>query len=223
METITITAEARATLRKGLGALRRNGYLPAIIYGAVTEPIPVQLHAHHTSQILNRLQGTALIELNLDGEVYQTVVREIQRDVLTGNLLHVDLMAVAMDQVISMTVPIQLVGDSPATSTGEFAIIPGTNEVEVECLPEHIISSIEVSVEALSELGNVLTIADLVIPAEITVLTDVEEVIARVAYAGLAEEEEEEEMLEIDAEDVEVIDKRMDTTEEDASVEESGE
>ena len=221
METITMTVETRTTLRKGLGALRGSGYLPGIVYGDATDPIPVQLNEHRASQILNRLQGTALIELDIEGKVYQTVVREIQRDVLSGKILHVDLMAVAMDQVISMTVPIQLIGDSPAAATGELAVVTSLTEVEVECLPEHIVGSVEASVESLSELGDVLTVSDLVVPDEITVLRDQEEVIARVAYAGLVEEEEEEEVLEIDAEDVEVIDRGREDPDETEEAEDS--
>lgn len=215
METITMTGETRVTLRKGLGALRRSGYLPGVMYGAGTAPIPLQLKENHASQILNRLQGTVLIDLNLDGNVYKTVVREIQRDVLSGGVLHVDLMAVAMDQVLSMTIPIHLVGEAPAAATGEFAVITGLNEIEVECLPADIISSVEANVDSLSEMGDVLTVKHLVLPDEITVLTEQEEVIARVSYAFSVEEEEEEEVSEIDAEDVEVIEKGREYSEED--------
>ena len=223
METITMTVETRTTLRKGLGALRDSGYLPGIVYGDIADPIPVQLNQQHASQILNRLQGMALIELNIEGKVYPTVVREIQRDVLNGNILHVDLMVVAMDQVISMTVPIQLIGESPAAATGELAVVPSLTDVEVECLPEHIVSSVEASVEGLSELGDVLTVSDLVVPDEVTVLRDQEEVIARVAYAVRVEEEEDEEALEIDAEDVEVIDRGKEDAEETEEAEDSEE
>ena len=173
-------------------------------------PVALQLPAHESGQILTRLQGTVLIDLEVDGQNHTTIVREVQRDVLTGHPLHVDFMAVDMEQVLTITVPISLVGESPAVATGEYTVMTSLYDLEVECLPKDMINIIEVSVDGLTDLGDSILVSDVIVPEGIKILTDLEEAVARVAYAGIVEveeEEEEEEGLELDAEDVEVIEK----------------
>jgi hypothetical protein len=102
-----------------------------------------------------------------------------------------------------------LVGESPAVVTGEYAVMAGISEVEVECLARDMVNSLEIGVEILDKLGDTLTVADLNAPLGVTILSDSEDTVARVVYAGIleTEEEEQEEDLELDAEDVEVIEK----------------
>ena len=209
MESTLLKAQTRTIISKGLNRLRRDGLLPGVLYGSNTDPVSLQLPAHEAGQILIRLQGTVLIDLEVDGQTHTTIVRELQRDVLSGYPVHVDFMVVDMEQVLTIMVPINLVGESPAVATGEYAVMTSLYELEVECLPKDIINIIEVSVEGLTDLGDTILVSDVVVPEGINILTDLEEAVARVAYAGIVEEEEEEEEegLELDAEDVEVIEK----------------
>ena len=210
MESTLLKAQTRTVITKGLNRLRRDGLLPGILYGTDMNPVALQLPAHEAGQILTRLQGTVLIDLEVDGKNHTTIVRELQRDVLTGHPLHVDFMAVDMEQVLTITVPINLVGESPAVATGEYTVMTSLYDLEVECLPKDMINIIEVSVDGLTDLGDSILVSDVIVPEGIKILTDLEEAVARVAYAGIVEveeEEEEEEGLELDAEDVEVIEK----------------
>ncbi len=209
MDTASLSAQRRTIVRKGLNQLRREGMLPAVLYGPAMEAVPLQLQAHEAGQLLTRMHGTVLIDLLVDGKKHTAIVRELQRDVLRGDLLHVDFMAVAMDQTLTIMVPITLVGEAPAVATGEYAVMAGITEVEAECLVRDMVNSLEIGVDTLTELGDTLTVADLTAPSGVTILTDPEDTVARVAYAGIleTEEEEEEEALELDAEDVEVIEK----------------
>jgi large subunit ribosomal protein L25 len=210
MESTLLKAETRVVIGKGLNRLRRDGLLPGVLYGSNMDPVALQLPAHEAGQLLTRLQGTVLIDLEVDGQTHTTIVRELQRDVLRGDPVHVDFMAVDMEQVLNIRVPISLVGESPAVATGEYAVMTSLYELEVECLPKDIINIVEVSVEGLTDLGDTILVSDVVVPEGINILTDLEEAVARVAYAGIVEveeEEEEEEGLELDAEDVEVIEK----------------
>ena len=217
MESTSLKAQTRTVISKGLNRLRRDGLLPGVLYGSNVDPVALQLPAHEAGQLLTRLQGTVLIDLEVDGQTHTTIVRELQRDVLRGNPVHVDFMAVDMEQVLNIMVPINLVGESPAVATGEYAVMTSLYELEVECLPKDIINIIEVSVEGLTDLGDTILVSDVVVPEGINILTDSEEAVARVAYAGIVEveeEEEEEEGLELDAEDVEVIEKGKGTDDE---------
>ena len=210
MESTSLKAQTRTVISKGLNRLRRDGLLPGVLYGSNVDPVALQLPAHEAGQLLTRLQGTILIDLEVDGQTHTTIVRELQRDVLRGHPVHVDFMAVDMEQVLTIMVPINLVGESPAVATGEYTVMTSLYELEVECLPKDIINIVEVSVEGLTELGDTILVSDVVVPEGINILTDLEEAVARVAYAGIIEveeEEEEEEGLELDAEDVEVIEK----------------
>ena len=210
MESTLLKAETRVVIGKGLNRLRRDGLLPGVLYGSNMDPVALQLPAHEAGQLLTRLQGTVLIDLEVNGQTHTTIVRELQRDVLRGDPVHVDFMAVDMEQVLNIRVPISLVGESPAVATGEYAVMTSLYELEVECLPKDIINIVEVSVEGLTDLGDTILVSDVVVPEGINILTDLEEAVARVAYAGIVEveeEEEEEEGLELDAEDVEVIEK----------------
>jgi len=210
MESTSLKAQTRTVITKGLNRLRRDGLLPGVLYGSNVDPVALQLPAHEAGQLLTRLQGTVLIDLEVDGQTHTTIVRELQRDVLRGHPVHVDFMAVDMEQVLTIMVPINLVGESPAVATGEYAVMTSLYELEVECLPKDIINIVEVSVEDLTDLGDTILVSDVVVPEGINILTDLEEAVARVAYAGIIEveeEEEEEEGLELDAEDVEVIEK----------------
>ena len=217
MESTSLKAQTRTVISKGLNRLRRDGLLPGVLYGSNVDPVALQLPAHEAGQLLTRLQGTVLIDLEVDGQTHTTIVRELQRDVLRGNPVHVDFMAVDMEQVLNIMVPINLVGESPAVATGEYAVMTSLYELEVECLPKDIINIIEVSVEGLTDLGDTILVSDVVVPEGINILTDLEESVARVAYAGIVEveeEEEDEEGLELDAEDVEVIEKGKGTDDE---------
>ena len=217
MESTSLKAQTRTVISKGLNRLRRDGLLPGVLYGSNVDPVALQLPAHEAGQLLTRLQGTVLIDLEVDGQTHTTIVRELQRDVLRGDPIHVDFMAVDMEQVLNIRVPISLVGESPAVATGEYAVMTSLYELEVECLPKDIINIIEVSVEGLTDLGDTILVSDVGVPEGINILTDLEESVARVAYAGIddvEEEEEEEEGLELDAEDVEVIEKGKGTDDE---------
>ncbi len=117
MQTTSLTAEHRTAVRKGLGPLRRNGYLPAVLYGADKSPVPIQLNSRETSKTINRIAGTVLIDLHLDGQVRKTLLREIQRNFVTDEILHIDFYEVAMDRVMRVSIPVRLVGTSPAVAT----------------------------------------------------------------------------------------------------------
>lgn len=218
MDKTLLKAEKRNVIGKGIKKLRRDGWLPAILYGPSLDPVAIQLSALEASNVLRRIQGTVLIDLEVEGNIHTTIVRDLQSDILRGNPTHVDFFAVDMLQKLTINVPISLVGESIADASGELAVMTNLFEVQVECLPNDIINVLEVDKESLTELGDTLIVADIEVPEGITILTDSNETVARVAYAGIIEVEEEvedEEALDIDAEDVEVIEKGKSSDDED--------
>lgn len=217
METLKLTAEHRTVVRKGLGPLRRSGYLPAVLYGANKKPTPLQMNSREASKSINRISGTALIDLEVNGEIHKTLVREVQRNFVTDEILHVDFYEVAMDRLMHASIPVRLLGAAPAVTTYGGILVRGLSQIDIECLPGDLISSVEVDLSVLKEIGDALHVSDLYLPKTIKVLTHPEEQIARVTYASL--EELPTEKLETTAE-VEVVEKGKKEEEAEAEEEE---
>ena len=205
MERIELKVEKRTLLGKKVKRLRRQGLIPAIIYGHETEPIPVQIEERELTRVLAQAGPNRLITLRLDGQPRLALAREIQRDVITDKLLHVDFYTVVMTEKLSAEVPLILVGESPAVERREGVLQHGIDTVEVECLPGDLIHSIEVDLSELKELGQAIYVKDLKVPPSVEILTDGEEMVVKVV--PIVEEVEEEEVAVAPGE-VEVVTKR---------------
>lgn len=189
MEIVELTANLRTRKRKGIKALRREGLLPAIVYGAVPEPLAVQLDAHSTTQILRRLRGTTLIDLKVAGHTHKSLVREVQRDVIRGHLMHIDFLAVAMDKPIRLQVAVELTGTAPVMQLGGVTVMHGLSELEIECLPSDLVSNIVVDIASLVAIGDSIHVRDITAPKGITILSSQDEMLARAAFVEQEKEE----------------------------------
>ena len=98
MEKVVIKATKRDVIGKQVRALRREGKMPAVIYGRRTEPISISLDAHTASLALAKLTSSSLVTIDVDGTEYPALVREKQRDYIKNRLLHVDFLAVSLDE-----------------------------------------------------------------------------------------------------------------------------
>jgi large subunit ribosomal protein L25 len=193
MENLVLEAERRDLIGKKVKVLRRQGLLPAILYGRGIEPIPIQMDELEAERTLSKASGSTLIDLAIDGETHKVIVRDAQFDSIYLNLLHVDFLKVAMDVAIRTTVPLELVGEAPAVDEYGGILVTSLTEMDIEALPADLPDRISVSVDGLAEIDDAVFVGDLDIGEGITVLTDPEEVIAHVVYQEFEEEEEEEE------------------------------
>ncbi|MEY4221365.1 MAG: 50S ribosomal protein L25 [Chloroflexi bacterium] len=189
MEIVELSANIRTRKRKGIKALRREGLLPAVVYGALPEPLAVQLDTHSTTQILRRLHGTTLIDLKVAGRTHKSLVREVQRDVIRGHLMHIDFLAVAMDKPIRLQVAVELTGIAPVLQLGGVTVMHGLSEIEIECLPGDLVSNIMVDLASLVAAGDSIHVRDITAPKGITILSSQDEMLAR---ASFVEQEKEE-------------------------------
>lgn len=207
-ELITLEAQPRTLTGKKVKQLRADELVPAIIYGPKQEGArAIQIPTKELQNSLKVAGGTNLIEINVGKEKINVLVRDVQRSILKGELLHVDFYAVDMNVAINAEVPVLHVGESELLESGQAMLITEITSVEVECLPDRIPSHLELDLSVLTEIGQALTVADLKAPEEVTILTDPDDVLVRLDYAAAqVEEEEEEEAVEIgDADAVEVI------------------
>lgn len=183
-----LSATPRAVTGKQVSQLRRQGLLPAVIYGPGTQPQSIQLNTREASKVLRRVHGAELIDLELDGQTRKVLVHDLQRDSLRGDFIHADLYVVDMARPIRVQLPIHLVGSSPAVVSLSGVLVRGISELEVECLPGDLIKQVEADLGALKEIGNSLHVSDLVLPPTIKVLTDADEQVARVTYQAKEED-----------------------------------
>ena len=210
MEKVVIPAEKRDVIGKKVKVLRREGKLPAVIYGHGIDPISIVLDARSASRTLARASRSTLVTIELEGKQYPTLVREKQLDFIRNSLIHVDFMAVSLTEKITATVGVAVEGEAPAVREFGAILVTGLTELEVECLATDLPERFIVDASGLMEIGSGIYVKDVDIPENVDVLTDLEEMIV-VATAPAVEEEEEveEELLEgeEELEEPEVIEK----------------
>jgi large subunit ribosomal protein L25 len=194
MEQIELAAVSRKVEKGAAKRLRQDGKVPGMLYGHGVGNVPLQIAVLDLTRTLSEAGASQLIHLRIDdGPKTQPVLaREIQRDVLSGDPIHVDFLAVSMTEMITAEVTITLVGEPEEVSTGTGILLQGANVIEIECLPGDLIPSLEVDVSDL-DYDTSLLVEDLRVPGNVTILSDPQEMVAQVVREALPEEEEEEE------------------------------
>jgi large subunit ribosomal protein L25 len=214
-----IKAEKRNVIGKQVKGLRREGKVPAVVYGAGLQPTAIALQAREAERALARVSGATLLDLEVDGVTHKVLVREIQRHSIRRDLRHVDFLKVAMDQLIRAEVPIELLGEAPAVKTLGGVLVTGVQAIEVEALPADLPDRVAVSIEGLEKIDDKLSVGDLTLGKGVRVLTSAEDVVARVIYQVAEVLEEPKEVVAVAAEP-EVISRK---TEEEGEEEEGAE
>jgi large subunit ribosomal protein L25 len=210
MDEFVFEAQARDVVGKQVKVLRREGKLPAIMYGTGIDPMPVTLNYRQASRTLQNVTPSQLVTLKVDGEEHNALVRDRQRDPVTYDLLHVDFLRISMTERLRAEVAIELIGDAPAIEEMNAILDTQLESLSVECLPADLPSSIQVDVSTLASIGDVVTVAELTLPPKVDVLNEPEEIVV-VATSQMKEEEEVEEeeldLLDEYGEEPEVIEK----------------
>jgi len=201
VERIILKAEPRSVKGKHVKAYRRQNKLPAVLYGRHTDPISVFLPLHESSMVLDRLPQSALVTIEVGGESHLSLVREKQRNYLTGGLLHVDFLVVSVTEKLRTNVAVEITGESPAVKTYNGVLMVNLSELEVEALPKDLPELITVDVSGLEEIGSAVHVRDLKIGSGVKILNDGDEIITVVTAPAseLLEEsagEEEPEIIE---------------------------
>jgi large subunit ribosomal protein L25 len=190
-ETI-LTAEKRDQRGSGpAGRLRREGRLPAVVYGLDTETLHVTVSAHELDHLLHGEAGAnTVITLKLDGDQTLALARQIQRHPTRGDLLHVDFIRVSANVAVSAEVPLHAEGEAPGVRAGGL-LEQLLFSVTVEAKPGDIPNSLEIDVSGL-ELGDQLHVSDIQVPAGVVLQHEPEELVAQVTVPrGMAEGEGE--------------------------------
>lgn len=193
MVQLELSAQTRTLVGKQVRRLRREGWVPAVLYGPDGKSRPLQIPAAEAEAVIGHAGTSHLITLAVSGEppALQVLVRGLQRDPIRRSLLHVDLYRVEMDKPVTMEIPIVPVGSSPVVERREGILLQGKQTLEIECLPRDLIEAVEVDLSNLTEVDQQITVGDLALPPTIRVLDDPEEMVMRVTPLEVAEVEEE--------------------------------
>ncbi|HID89972.1 MAG TPA: 50S ribosomal protein L25 [Anaerolineae bacterium] len=223
MDRLELHAEKRTITGKKVRRLRREGWVPAVVYGPGVESRSLQVRRREAEAVLAEAGTSQLVSVLVSGEKspLHTLVREVQRDPISREVLHIDFYQVEMGKPITVDVPLVLVGESPVVERGLGILLQQRETIEIECLPKDLVEAVEVDLTGLTEVGQEITVADLAIPADIRVLADPDEVLVSVSPVEETEEVGEEEEVEAAAEaEPELIRRRK---EEEAEQEQSDE
>ena len=170
MEKVILKATKRDVVGKQVKAMRREGKLPAVIYGRHNEPIVISLDSHTASLALGRLSSSSLVTIDVDGTEYATLVREKQRDYIKNRILHVDFLAVSQDETLTATVSLHFIGVSIAVKDYNAVLVHNLEELEVECLPADLPERIDVDISVLSRIGDGIRVRDIKVSDKVRIL-----------------------------------------------------
>ena len=201
MEQIELRATTREVLGKKVRFLRRQGITPVHLFGHDIESAALQCDTGQLQRVLTQAGKTRLIGLRLDKarKPRNVVVREIQRNSQTRELLHVDFYQVRMAEKIKVEVPIVLVGEAPALKSKGNMLMQELSRLTIECLPDEIPPTIELDLSPLTEAEQAIQVKDITLGEGITVFDDPEYVVVKISALPVEKVEEvvvEEEVIE---------------------------
>ncbi len=204
MDRPVLKVEKRELMGKKARFLRRQGIVPANIYGHGLNSLAVECEATQLESVVKG--GTSrVIELNVKGEKKQrnVIIKDVLYHPIDQGFVHVDFYQVKMTEAINADIPIRLTGHAPALEFKENFLDHQLNEIEIECLPDKLPQHIDVNINGLEKAGQAIYVEDLDLGPDITVLTPADNIIVRVDQAAAAELEEEGAAPEVEVEEAE--------------------
>lgn len=189
MSEVRIAAEPRTAFGKGSARrTRRDGKVPAVLYGHGTDPRHIALPAR---ELMHAFKGPAgsnvLLEIEMPDGRELALPRQVQRDPLRGHLTHIDLLLVRRGERIAVDVPVVLVGDAPGLKIGGM-LDQQITSLHVEADATNIPTSIELDAAKLEEIGSAIHAGEVVLPAGVTLLVEPEAIVVHVIGGTMAEE-----------------------------------
>lgn len=180
MKKIVLKVEERKTLGKKVKKLRKEGLLPANVYGKGVKSLSVQVADKEFEKTFKEAGETSLVELQVDGQVRPVLIHNVQYDPLSHKVLHADFYQVNLKEKVKTMVPLEFVGTPAAVTNKVGILLTPLAEIEVEALPADLPENIEVNVESLANIDEQITVGDIKTPAGVTVLSDAMQVAAKI-------------------------------------------
>ena len=192
MEKVVLKAQPRQVIGKQVRALRREGLLPAIVYGSHISPVAISLNFHDASLALAKISSSQLVNVDVDGASHTVLVRERQRNPVTSALVHVDFQAVSLTETLRVNVGLQFSGEAPAVTNYDGIVTVSLEELEVECLADDLVNYLEVDLSALDRIGDAIYVRDVPLPPRVQVLNDPDQMVVVITAPTISVEAAEE-------------------------------
>lgn len=182
MEKLAIHATTRKVLGKKVKTLRNTDITPIHVFGRGIESLALQAETPAMEKLLKQAGSTHLIALAVDKhkEPHNVMISNVQRNSISGRLIHVDFHEIQMGELITVSIPLRFVGDSPAAKSKSVSLLRNTSSIRVQCLPANIPLNIPVDITHLADVGDSVFVKELKIPKDVTVLEEPEELVIRV-------------------------------------------
>lgn len=184
-----LSADPREALGKKVANLRRDGVLPAVVYGTGHDSEPIQIDAKGFDDLRRHAGRNALVDLKVGGgRARPVLLHAVQEHPVTRRALHADFLMVRMTEEMTVDVAISTVGESVAIEKLGGTLLHLRDTVQVRALPADLPSSLELDISSLSSFDATLHVSDLQVPDKVTILTDAGEPLARVQAPRVEEE-----------------------------------
>ncbi|MES2014227.1 MAG: 50S ribosomal protein L25 [Patescibacteria group bacterium] len=178
-----LQATKRSVSGKGVQQLRKEGLMPAIVYGPKQEATAIQVPLREFSKTLEKAGESSIVVLSVDGTVHNVLIHDVDVDPVTNVPRHADFYAVQKGQKVEISVPIEFVGVAPAVKELNGNLVKALHEIEIEAEATNLPHSITVDVSVLNEIDGQILAGDIKLPAGVTLVTGAEEVVALIAAA----------------------------------------
>ncbi|MBI2034506.1 MAG: 50S ribosomal protein L25 [Candidatus Levybacteria bacterium] len=180
MKRTKLAVEKRTIIGKKVRKLRKEGLLPANVYGKKIKSFSVQVNQKTFEALFKDVGQTGLIDLEIDGKTHPVLVKNIQFSYPDRTPIHVDFYQVDLTEKVKAMVPLVIAGEAKAVADNTGILLQQISEVEVEALPEKLPENISVNVEKLSAVDEQITVADLKAAEGVAILTDKELVVVKI-------------------------------------------
>lgn len=200
MEQVPLTADKRTVTGRKVSNLRKEGLIPAHVFGRKIETEHVQVKAADFADVFEKVGETGIIDLSVGGKNIPVMVKGIQIHPVTDQVLHVDFYQVNLAEKVKVNVPLEIVGEAPAIEKKLGLLLTPITEIEVEALPADIPENIEVDISNLAAVEDELKVKDLKVDrSKVEVLTDEELVVVQIGELVTKEMEAVEAEMEAEA------------------------
>ncbi len=173
-----LKARPRNELGKKVNALRRAGFLPAVVYGEGVESQPLSVPVKDFEKVYREAGESGLVKLDIEGKSYNVLIHDVSRDALKDAPLHADFYAVRMDKLIRTKVPVEFIGESPAVKSEGAVLIKVLHEIEIEALPANLPHHLKADISRLEAFGAKLFVKDIPLPYGVKIFADSDDIVA---------------------------------------------
>jgi large subunit ribosomal protein L25 len=191
-QKVELKAQKRTILGRQVKQLRREGFVPAVLYGKGQEAIALQVPVKDFTKTLKVAGESTLVYLNVDADSYPTIIHDVTWDPIKDSVIHADFYKVRLDEKIKTNVPVVFVGEAPAVKDLQGIFVRNVNELEVEALPQDLPSEISIDISGMKAFGDQIQLKDVKLGDGIQLIGEPDEIIATVQEPKSQEELEAE-------------------------------